>query len=801
MSALGKVVRAGVGRRRVQTLIIVLATLMAVTASILGGSLLVASNAPFDDAFARQDGAHLAAQFDANAVTADRVAASGEASGVSASSGPFPTVSLAPTVDVPSASATSSGSPGAATQGQIPPMTIVGRDDPSAAVDDIALTEGKWPTDESEIVVAAERPEPLGTTFTFPDVPGNPTLTVVGKARSATRTADAWVASSVIDTLAAGGNVEYQILYRLTDAETAADVAAGLDAVTSAVGADALTGSQSWLAVRDDVTRETALFVPFLVAFGALGLVMSVLVVGTVIAGAVGAGTRRIGILKAFGFTPAQVVRGYLGQAMIPAAVGCVLGVVAGNLLAIPVLSQTETAYSTTGLTVSVWVNLVAVGGILAVVAVTALAAAWRAGRLRTVEAIAVGRTPSARRGLLAARLATRLPVPRAIGLGVARPFARPARAGAMVASVLFGVAAITFTVGLSSSLAEVLAATGNEGADVLVRPSGPQGEYDAGGRPPEVAEPTANAADPADVTAVLDAQPGTADYYTMARTQVTVSGMSGEVSVEAFTGDASWGGYEMIAGRWFERAGEVVVPTPFLSATGSEVGDRITLHHQGVAISVRIVGEVFDTTDGGKEVFTDAATFADADPALATTSYHIAAEDGVEVGAYVTALNTDLEPLGVVAQVGGDDQNSTITDTLNALSALLSIMLVTVAALGVLNSVVLDTRERVHEIGIHKALGMVPRQTTSMVITSVVVPGLVGAALGVPLGLAVHAMVVPAMGDSAGLTLPAVVTDVYGAVMVTALGVSGVLIAVIGSLLPAGWAARTRTATALRTE
>jgi putative ABC transport system permease protein len=131
----------------------------------------------------------------------------------------------------------------------------------------------------------------------------------------------------------------------------------------------------------------------------------------------------------------------------------------------------------------------------------------------------------------------------------------------------------------------------------------------------------------------------------------------------------------------------------------------------------------------------------------------------------------------------------------------MLSIMLVAVAALGVLNSVVLDTRERVHEIGTYRALGMAPRQTISMVITSVVAPGVVGAVLGVALGFAVHAVVVPAMGDSAGLTLPQVVIDVYGSGLVTVLGASGVLVAILGALLPAGWAARTRAATALRTE
>ncbi|GAA3050484.1 hypothetical protein GCM10017562_12050 [Streptomyces roseofulvus] len=40
-----------------------------------------------------------------------------------------------------------------------------------------------------------------------------------------------------------------------------------------------------------------------------------------------------------------------------------------------------------------------------------------------------------------------------------------------------------------------------------------------------------------------------------------------------------------------------------------------------------------------------------------------------------------------------------------------------------------------------------------------------------------------------------------YGAGTLVALALGGLLIALLGALLPAGWAARTRTATALRTE
>ncbi|MFJ5304947.1 hypothetical protein [Streptomyces sp. NPDC088350] len=95
----------------------------------------------------------------------------------------------------------------------------------------------------------------------------------------------------------------------------------------------------------------------------------------------------------------------------------------------------------------------------------------------------------------------------------------------------------------------------------------------------------------------------------------------------------------------------------------------------------------------------------------------------------------------------------------------------------------------------------MTPRQTVTMVVTSVVLPGLAGGALGVPLGLAVHGAVLPAMGHTADLRLPESVIDVYDARDLVLLGLAGVAVAVLGSLLPAGWAARIRTATALRAE
>ncbi|MFD7803186.1 ABC transporter permease [Streptomyces anulatus] len=782
MSTLGRVVRSGVGRRRVQTLVIGLTSMMAVAASVLGGSLLVVSGAPFDDAFAAQRGAHLSVRFDAGEVSAAQLSESGKADGVSGAAGPFRTATVTPRPD--------GANPGW-------PMTVVGREDPGRGVDEVALLDGRWPTRPGETVLSAGSallPTP-GLRITFPDLPGDPALTVVGVARSVTGTADAWVVPSQMAALTAPGSGGHQMLYRFAEADTAARIAAGREAVTQALPPEGVVGEQSWLTVRKTAERDTAVYVPFLVAFGVLGLVMSVLIVGNVVASAVGTGTRRIGVLKALGFTPAQVVRAYVGQALIPAAVGTALGVLVGHLLAVPVMAEAEEVYGASSLAVAPGVDLAVVAGVLGLVAATAWASAWRAGRLRTVDALAVGRASAAGRGRWAARLAGRLPLPRPVALGLARPFARPGRALAMGTATLFGAVAVPFTVGMGASLGEVMKARAHDAADVVV----PAPPPDFGPRGPVPGKRPA--ADPAAVATAVEAAAGTGKHYSASTVRAAVSGLSGTVDVIAFTGDASWGGYTMVAGRWFEGPGEAVVPTAFLAATGTRIGDTVTLNGLAEPVPVRIVGEVLDPRKEGKQVFTDASHLTSAHPDLTETSHHIAVEPGTDVTRYVASLNRDLAPLEVTARAGGRESGGDMVDTLNALSAILTLLLVAVAALGVLNGVLLDTRERVREIGVHKALGMTPRGTVAMVITSVVVTGLVAGVLGVPLGVALHGWVVPAMGDSVELRFPDSVIAVYGAAELLLPALGGLLIAVLGALLPAGWAARARTATALRTE
>jgi putative ABC transport system permease protein len=763
--------------------VIGLVLLASTVACVPGLALIVAANSPFDHAFAAQRGADVAAVIDPSRATSAELAATARLPQVSAVAGPFPEAIV--TLEV----ASPAGSPAGQTLGS---LTVVGRSSPGGPVDDVTLESGHWPQQPGQIVLSSARLPQFaanGLRLTVPGVPGKPMLTVVGIATSVTGSASGWVAPGEVAGLQLpGAPASEQMLYRFRGAGTGAAVSADVAAVTAALPAGAVTGTQSYLSVKAEETSNAASFAPFLVAFGVLGLVMSVLIVANVISGAVVTSYRRIGILKSIGFTPGQVSAAYVSQAMIPAAAGCIAGALLGHLLAAALLAKTANAYNVGTLGVPVWADLVVPLGMCCLTGIAALLPAIRAGRLSAVQAIATGRAPRTGRGYAAHRLLARVRLPRPVTIGLATPFARPARTAVTLAAVLLGATAVIFAVGLGSSLGQVvsgLSLTSTEQVQIQVPPPGGSGGE-------VVVNGHAKASET--IPQALAAQPGTLHYVTESDQQGSVPGLSEQVSVTAFAGDAAWTGYPVLSGHWFTGPGQADVPQDFLTETGTTVGDTVTLVYNGRQILVRIAGEIFDT---GLVMLTDSRTLASAGHPPAPSQYDIGLRPGTSAGAYVQAVSFAIGP---GYQVRENDNTRGLPVVIGLIS-ILTLLLATVAGLGVLNTVVLQTRERVHDLGVFKAVGMTPRQTIVMVVCSVAGPGLVAGLIAIPAGLALHQYLLPRMAAAAGTDLPVSFLNVYHGGELAILAVGGVVIAVAGALLPATWAARTKTASVLHTE
>src|ERR1700735_3140119 len=344
--------RGGLSGRKGQAIVIGVVLLVSTAASTLALSMLVDSNTPFNHAFARQHGAQVAATV--TRASAAELGATARLTGVTAAARPFPET----TVTVKSRiTPRPPGGGGGITVPQ--PLNLVGRSAPGGPVDDLVLTKGHWATGPGQVVWSGNAQGlqlPPGSQVTVDGT--NQRLTVVGVATSITNTAQGWVTPSEIAALESkGAPAADQMLYRFASAGGIAQVNADIGEIRGALPRGDLAGTQSYLTAKLQAASGIAPWVPFIVAFGLIGLVMSVLIVAHVGRGAGGAGTRRVGVLKSIGFSPAQVVAAYVLQVAVPALIGCVVGVAAGNLLAEPLLSQQAQVYGVGRLAVPFWVD------------------------------------------------------------------------------------------------------------------------------------------------------------------------------------------------------------------------------------------------------------------------------------------------------------------------------------------------------------------------------------------------------------------------------------------------------------
>jgi putative ABC transport system permease protein len=567
--------------------------------------------------------------------------------------------------------------------------------------------------------------------------------------------------------------------------------------VIAGLPAKALLGAQSYLVLKQDITSESAVYIPFLVVFGVLALVVSILIVANVVSGAVVAGFRNIGMLKALGFTPNQVMAVYLVMVIVPSVIGCLLGAVLGNVVARPLLAEAFERFGASDIGVDLWVNGAALLAMPAVVALAALVSALRARRLPAAAAISAGSAPRLGRALTVQRWLGGTRLPRSVSLGLGVPFARPARSGLTLAAVVLGVMTVTLAIGVTMSVTAYRNAVDPTYTDRLELAAG--GLHSGPPRPVAPGEPDENVppslSDAAD-EALLRSLPGARHVAAVTDLPVQLAGGKEMVEVHFFRGDGEILGPRVVNGRWPAGPDEVAVPSRFLNQRGLAVGDTITAEVDGERVQLRIVG--ISVTNSPEQLFADWSVLERLAPDTRAGSYQVLLEPGTDQQAYLDGVAAEEPGLHNVPQ--GDNSSSQGVVIIST-ATLLTLVLTAVAALGVFNTVVLNARERRRDLGMLKSIGMTPRQVMVMMVTSMGVLGVVGGVIGVPLGVAVHGVVGPAMLEAGQSDVFDFVIDVYQPYVLVLLALAGIAIAVLGAVIPARSAARTTIAEVLHNE
>lgn len=762
-------------RRRLQAAVIFVTTFLAVGTGTMALMIVSQTADPYRTAFQAQKGAHLQVFFDAKA-DPNTLAGTPSLVGAAASGGPYRVTDLQ-----------------FQTGGHKYIVTAIGRDNPNGDVGQLRITAGRWPASDSEIALTRSFTDlnhiSLGDRLKVVSVPREPVLTVTGEvvdideAQASITNQRAWVLTSAIAGVSAKETSAYLMDYRFDGDPTTAQLSGYLDRLRAALPPGSITRSVDYLFVRSIFNITNQVLTSILVAFSVFALAATAAIVANLVTGIVIASYREIGIMKAVGFAPMQVVGVFVLQVLAPAAAACVVGIPAGTILSQPILANSSQglglAYQPT---FSPALDLLAFAGAILVVTIAALLPALRAGLLRPIVVIANATAPRGRSGRWLRSLATRARLPRPVVLGLGDAVSRPLRALLTLVAVFVGVATVIVALGETRSFAGIY-------------------EYEAHARSVDVLVTRSPALADADATQLITSQPETARVVGQASANINVPGIGEPVLTFMFRGDGAALGYLTVAGRWINGPGEVVAPRGLLRDAHLKIGDSFIGTFHGSPLRLRVVGELYDFLGGpgGHELIADWSTIAAAVPSITPFTYLVTLKPGSNVNAYVqrlAAVQPDL--LNVQSnQISSATTGPIIGAVLFAIAAVLAL----IAVAGIFNTLLLNTRERVRDTATLKALGMSPRQMVVMVAASAGFLTLVGGLAAVPGGVALSRLLFDLVGGLGGDDIPPAAYGAYAPWELIAILLAGLLVAVAAAVIPGRWAARTNVVEALHAE
>jgi len=762
-------------RRRLQAAVIFVTTLLAVGTGTMALTLIAQTRDPYQVAFDAQKGAHLKVAFDGR-IDQGTIAGTPALIGATSYGGPYRAT------DVQFQSA-----------GHKYLVTAVGRDNPGGDVGQLRIAAGHWPSNATEIALTRSFADlnhiSIGDRLKVVSVPQEPVLTVVAEVVDIDELrADvggvqhAWVPGTAIASLTAK-DASYLMDYRFASDPTSAQLQAGVNKLRTSLPPNSVTSTVSYIFVRTVFHVSTEILTGVLVAFSLFALAATAAIVANLVTGIVISAYREIGIMKAVGFTPLQVIGVFVLQILAPATAACILGIPAGTVLSQPLLASNSQAL---GLayqpTFSLALDFLALVGALLIVTIAAVIPAFRAGRLKPAIVIANASAPRGHSGRWLRRLASRARLPRPMVLGLGEAAARPGRAILTLLAIVLGVATVVVALGEARSFNRIYTYEGHIGkVDVVVTKS------------PALAD--------AQAAQLISSQPETARVVAETTTNISVAGIADPVNTLAFRGDSAALGYLLSPGRWFAGPGEVVANRGFVQDAHLNLGDTFTGTVHGRALKLRIVGEVFDFTagPGGHVLMLDWSTITAAVPDLTPSVYQVTLKPGSNLDAYmhrVAAAQPDL--LDVQANSTGNTAFLTvIAGVLFGIAGIVAL----IAIAGVFNTMLLSTRERVRDTATLKTLGMSPRQVIAMVTTSAGFLALVGGLIAVPAGVALYRLLFDQLSSLGGNITPLAFYDVFAPWELIAIPLGGIILAVVAAGIPGRWAARTNVVEVLHAE
>lgn len=536
--------------------------------------------------------------------------------------------------------------------------------------------------------------------------------------------------------------------------------------------------------------REFERFTDLFSIITLLALVSALVLVSSTMTTLVAEQTSEIGVMKAVGGRRRQIAGIYLRIALLLGALGAVVGVVLGQVVANLLVGffGSEFFAIDAGI-VGVDVPIVAAGLAIGITgpALAALPAIRRGASIPVRDAIEATGAETGGAGRLDRLLRRPTFLPRHVQIGLRSIGRRKRRSLATALQIGLAVGLLLAFLTLGASVAEVTHEGWSERAWATTVGATPQRPFDARSERLIRATPNVSAAQPVLFNeAVLRGHDG------------FVYGLPAETFLRL----------DLREGRWYtqeeERAGArvAVLEAAIADASQTRVGETVPLGTAGGDLRLRVIGITDNVQENGTVVFVPLPTLAAATGVTSGVNQYwvrTTTDDRAVIDRTTTRIEDALTARGYevgteINYVGERDnaaQNRTITTSITVLG----LLIVAISMVGLANAVTMSIIERRREIGILRCVGARGRDVRRIFTAEAVTLAVSGWLLGIPIGYLLARSVIWLLGDVLDLDIP----FVFPAAGLPLTLVGAVALSVLVTLVPLRRAVRLRPGDALR--
>ena len=382
----------------------------------------------------------------------------------------------------------------------------------------------------------------------------------------------------------------------------------------------------------------------------------------------------------------------------------------------------------------------------------------------------------------------------------------------AIVLGIGFLAGVMTFSTGLNSTFDNIV---NGSTADAVVRPAGDLQASDAGVGTSQLITPT-DVERLAALPEVADAR-GTVEgvgSFLLGKDGKAVGGQGAPTLAFNYTAGENMQGEKILqlsAGAWPEKAGEITLDTSSAERGGYVVGDQVTLVLPTADANPLQTFTLVGTAgfNGGGTAGATIVLFETAEAqriflggAEAFTSVSLTGQDGVSQTALAAAADA-VAPDGFTGVTGDkvvkerQQQLGQFLDVISYFLTTFAVIAIVVGAFIIFNTFSILVSQRVRESALLRALGASRRQVTRSVLIEAFLMAVVGASLGLLLGLGL-ARLLAALFRTFGL-------DIAGDVLtltpftIAAGYVVGIVVTMVAAFVPARRAAKVPPVAAMR--